>query len=71
MHMKYSNRVKKNLPKLCNEQGYITTVSACNLESISGRHIWNVTKGHATITIEKLEEVANEIGVDLLDFFKK
>lgn len=71
MHMKYSKRMMKNLPRLIKEQGYDGSVAKCNLETLSGRHLWNVQKGHATITIEKLEEVANEIGVDFMDFFKK
>ena len=42
-----------------------------DLKAITSRHIANIVTGASNITVNKLEEIADEIGADFLEFFKE
>jgi transcriptional regulator with XRE-family HTH domain len=67
----YEARLKRNLRPVIEAQGYQLISNTTVLESISVRHIWNVERGLATMTVQMLEKVADEIGVDFLEFFRE
>ena len=66
----YVERLRRNFKKVIEAHGFDTTGRGCVLKSISGRHIHNVATGFSNIHIDKLEAIADEIGADMLDFFK-
>jgi transcriptional regulator with XRE-family HTH domain len=59
------------LIKVINAAGFEMKHKERTLASLSARHLWNVERGYASLTIDKLEAVADEIGVDMLEFFKE
>ena len=63
--------MRVNLRPIIEGQGFKIDNKTRTLDSISARHIWNVERGKAHITVQKLQDIANEIGVDMLDFFDK
>ena len=67
----YNQRLKRNLMPVIHEHGFSTSQSTCDLKSVGWRHLWNVQKGRATITVATLEALADEIGADFLEFFKE
>lgn len=66
----YNERMRRNFKAVLEKHGVNMTSRDSGLKSISSRHIHNVIKGQATITVKTLEEVADEIGADMMDFFK-
>jgi transcriptional regulator with XRE-family HTH domain len=67
----YEQRLRHNLRPVIERHGVRLISNTQSLESISGRHIWNIEKGIATITVKTLEAVADEIGADMLEFFEE
>jgi transcriptional regulator with XRE-family HTH domain len=67
----YKERLRRNLRNVITEHGVKLHSRDRVLASIGARHIYNVEKGIATITVDKLEEIADEIGADMLDFFRE
>ena len=66
----YSERMRRNLKPMVEAHGFNVSRGGFNLTSVSFRHFWNVTKGKAGITVELLEAIADETGLDMLDFFQ-
>lgn len=67
----YEQRLRRNLRPVLEEHGVKLTHRGRELESIGARHVWNVERGIATITVRVLEAVADEIGADMLEFFRE
>jgi hypothetical protein len=67
----YVQRVRRNLRPVIIEHGFEVKAKERTLESISPRHLWNVERGLASMSIDKLEEVADEIGADMIEFFRE
>jgi transcriptional regulator with XRE-family HTH domain len=65
----YVQRLRRNIRRVIDASGIKTTANLVPLKSISARHLYNVEHGVASITVDKLEEIADEIGADFLDFF--
>jgi hypothetical protein len=67
----YRERLKRNFIPVIEEHGYKIISNTKVLESISPRQIWNVSHGATTIKLDTLEAVADEIGADMMDFFRE
>ena len=67
----YEERMRRNIRAVIIEHGFRPHATKRTLNSIAPRHLWNVERGLAQITVHKLEEIANEIGADFLEFFRK
>ena len=67
----YKERLRRNIRQVITEHGVKLHSRNRVLESIGARHLHNVEKGLAAITVDKLEEIADEIGADFLDFFRE
>lgn len=67
----YEQRLRRNLLPVIQDHGFTAGQSNCTVTSVSWRHVWNVSKGKATITVATLEALADEIGADFLEFFKE
>lgn len=67
----YEARLRRNLRPVIEEHGVKMVRHDSKMKSISWRHIWNVEKGHTSMTIGMLESVADEIGADFLEFFRE
>ena len=67
----YLARVRRNIRPVIEEHGVTLIANTKVLESISTRHIHNIVKGDADVTVGMLEAVADEIGADLMDFFRE
>ena len=65
----YSQRLQRNIVPVIESHGFNIRQETCNLTSVSWRHVWNVSKGRAGITVQRLESIADEIGADFMDFF--
>lgn len=63
----YRGRLQTNLRRLIKRQGFIFSHG---LQSISVKQLYRVAKGDADITIGKLGAIANEIEVDITEFFE-
>ena len=66
----YEERMRRNLRPLIEEAGFDISPSRHELKSISPRHLYSVEKGEAQISLKLLEAVADETGIDMLDFFQ-
>jgi hypothetical protein len=64
-------RLRRNLRKVIEAHGTAVRSRNFELESLSYKHLFNIENGIATISVAKLEEVADEIGADFLDFFRE
>jgi transcriptional regulator with XRE-family HTH domain len=64
----YNDRVRKNLQPVVESKGF---TFARDLQSITRRQLYRIRSGQSSVTIQKLQMIADEIGVDLLDFFKR
>lgn len=67
----YLERLRRNLRPVIEDHGVTLIANTKVLESISTRHIHNIVKGDADMTVGMLEAVADEIGADMMDFFKE
>ena len=67
----YLERLRRNLRPVIEDHGVTLISNTKVLESISPRHIHNVVKGDADMTVGMLEAVADEIGADMMDFFRE
>ena len=67
----YTRRLRQNLRPVIEAHGFKLISNTPVLKSISTRHLWNVERGLAKITVDVLENIADEIGADFLDFFKE
>ena len=67
----YVQRMHRNIRKVITEHGFKLHSTQNVLKSITARHLWNVERGIANITLNKLEDIADEIGADMLDFFRE
>ena len=67
----YIQRMKRNIRAVIHEHGFETKAQDSGLKSISARHLWNVEHGAASISVNMLEAIADEVGADFLDFFRE
>ena len=67
----YEQRMRRNIRAVIEEHGFTLHSKDRTLESIGPRHLWNVERGIAKISVSKLEEIADEIGADFLEFFRE
>lgn len=67
----YRQRLARNIRPVIESHGFVIDHKRRTLKSISPRHIWNVENGKTTIRVDKLEDIADEIGADFLDFFRE
>ena len=67
----YTQRMRRNLRPVIEEHGFKLISNTPVLKSISTRHLWNVERGLAKISVDVLEAIADEIGADFLEFFRK
>jgi len=67
----YRERLRRNLRIVIREHGHKLHSTERTLESVSPRHIWNVERGIANISVNVLENIADEIGADFLEFFRE
>jgi transcriptional regulator with XRE-family HTH domain len=67
----YEQRLRRNLRPILEEHGIRLTHAGRQLESVGARHIWNIERGLATMTVKMLESIADEIGADMLEFFRE
>jgi transcriptional regulator with XRE-family HTH domain len=67
----YVERVRRNLRPVITEHGVKLHSRDRVLESIGARHLWNVERGIANISLDLLERIADEIGADMLEFFRE
>lgn len=67
----YNERLRRNFRKVIKEHGVEIRAKENFLESISARHVHNIANGTSSINVKKLEEIADEIGADMLDFFRE
>jgi hypothetical protein len=65
---KYEDRLRKNLQPVIESQGFIFNRGLVNM---TRRQLYRVRKGQSSITVQKLQKIADEIGVDMLVFFRK
>lgn len=63
----YPDRLRKNFRKQIEAKGF---TFARDLKSITRRQMYRIHSGQSDVTVSKLQSIADEIGVDLLDFFK-
>jgi len=64
----YPDRIRKNLQPVIEGKGF---TFARDLQSITRRQLYRIRSGQSSVTIQKLQTIADEIGVDMLEFFKK
>lgn len=64
----YRALLQKNLRPLIERQGLIFTRE---VKSLSVKQLYRVMKGDADITVGKLADLANEIEVDITEFFEE
>lgn len=68
----YNERLRRNFkPVIESHLGKKLHYRDNDLKSITTRHIHNVATGASNITVSKLEEISDEIGADMMDFFKE
>ncbi len=67
----YTERLRRNLRNVITEHGFEVKAKERTLMSISPRHVWNIERGLTKVSVEKLEQVADEIGCDFLEFFRE
>jgi transcriptional regulator with XRE-family HTH domain len=67
----YTARLRRNLRPVIEEHGFKLISNTPVLKSISVRHIWNVERGLSKISVNLLEDIADEIGADFLEFFRE
>ena len=67
----YTERLRRNFRKVIEKHGFPQTSRVSGLESITSRHVHNVVTGSSNINVFKLEEVADEIGADMMEFFEE
>jgi len=67
----YNQRLQRNFRQVMIDHGVKIDPKERFLESISPRHVHNIANGDSNITVKKLELIADEIGADMLEFFKK
>jgi transcriptional regulator with XRE-family HTH domain len=67
----YSERMRRNLRSVITEHGFEVKAKDRTLKSISPRHLWNIERGLTKVSVDKLEAIADEIGADFLEFFRK
>jgi transcriptional regulator with XRE-family HTH domain len=65
----YVPRLRKNLKKLIDERSPFPFWRGLNCTT--PRHLTKVHRGESKISVDKLVEIADELEVDLLDFFKE
>ena len=65
---KYTDRLCKNFQPVIESQGFIFNRG---LENMTRRQMYRVRKGQSSITISKLQTIADESGVDMMEFFRK
>jgi hypothetical protein len=65
----YTARLRRNIMPVVAAHGFPTSMREWAVDCVSWRHVWNVSKGRATITVDTLQQLAEEIGADFLDFF--
>jgi transcriptional regulator with XRE-family HTH domain len=68
VHPDYEARIRKNIQPVVESAGLSF---ARDLQSITRRQLYRIRKGQASVTIQKLQQIADELGVDLLEFFRK
>jgi hypothetical protein len=64
----YEARIRKNIKPVIESQGFIFNRG---LQSITRRQAYRVKKGQSSITVQKLQTIADEVGVDMMEFFRK
>lgn len=67
----YEARMRRNIRAVIEEHGFQLHSKERTMESIGPRHLWNVERGLSQISVNKLEEIADEIGADFLEFFRE
>jgi transcriptional regulator with XRE-family HTH domain len=67
----YTQRLRRNIRKVIEEHGHSVKAKDRTLTSVSPRHIWNIERGLTNPSVQKLEEIADEIGADFLEFFRE
>jgi len=67
----YKERLRRNFKKVIEAHGVTIHSNNNFLESITARHVHNIVNGSSTPNIAMLEAIADEIGADMLDFFKE
>ena len=67
----YEERMRRNIRAVIEEHGFVLHSKYRTMKSIGPRHLWNVERGLAKVTVSKLEEIADEIGADFLEFFRE
>ena len=63
----YPDRLRRNIQPVIEGKGFSFTRG---LQSMTRRQLYRIRSGQSSVTVGKLQEIADEIGVDLLDFFK-
>ena len=63
----YRGLLQSNLRRLIERQGL---KFSRGLQCISSKQLYRVVKGDADITVGKLGDIANEIGIELTEFFE-
>jgi transcriptional regulator with XRE-family HTH domain len=64
----YRLRIQKNIQPVCEAKGFSF---ARGLQNCTRRQLYRIRSGQASVTLEKLQTIADEIGVDMLEFFRK
>jgi transcriptional regulator with XRE-family HTH domain len=65
---KYDERLRKNIQPVIEAQGFIFNRG---LQNMTRRQLYRIRKGQSSVTIQKLQKIADEIGVDMTVFFRK
>ena len=66
----YNERLRRNFKAVIENHGIVFKSREEPLKSITTRHIRNIVDGTSSITVKKLEEISDEIGADMMDFFQ-
>jgi hypothetical protein len=64
----YQARIRRNIEPVIQSQGF---TFARDLKSCTRRQLYRIRSGQSSVTIQKLQSIADEIGVDMMEFFQR
>jgi hypothetical protein len=67
----YIKRLQRNIRAVMEENGFKVHSRNFPLKTLSYRQLRHIETGFTGTTLHKLQDVADEIGVDMLEFFRE
>jgi len=66
-HPNYSDLLRKNLKNVIESNG---GVMYRGLKSMTSRQLYRIHTGESNVTVGKLNLIADELGIDMMEFFR-